>query len=135
MSASANIRAGRAYVEVTAETSKLKQNLNAAQSQLRDFGKACQGLGRDMMALGGERGLASETLRGLGELVELVSRGRGDRLHEPHLVVKARKGLLGQNERQRQGSAQRHHVTPQPLTRLSEVTELRLRGVEVGAEL
>ena len=38
MSASANIRAGRAYVEVTAETSKLRANLNAAQSQLRDFG-------------------------------------------------------------------------------------------------
>ena len=42
MSANANIRAGRAYVEVTAETSKLRANLNAAQSQLRDFGKACQ---------------------------------------------------------------------------------------------
>ena len=28
MSANANIRAGRAYVEVTAEASKLKQNLN-----------------------------------------------------------------------------------------------------------
>ena len=40
MSASANIRAGRAYVEVTAETSKLRANLNAAQSQLRDFGEA-----------------------------------------------------------------------------------------------
>ena len=30
MSANANIRDGRAYVEVTAETSKLKQNLNAS---------------------------------------------------------------------------------------------------------
>ena len=30
MSANANIRAGRAYVEVTAETSKLRANLNAA---------------------------------------------------------------------------------------------------------
>ena len=53
MSANANIRAGRAYVEVTAETSKLKRNLDAAQAQLQHFGKTCQGLGRDMMALGG----------------------------------------------------------------------------------
>ena len=41
MSATSNIRAGRAYVEVTAETSKLKQNLTAAESQLKNFGKAC----------------------------------------------------------------------------------------------
>ena len=52
MSANANIRAGRAYVEVTAETSKLKQNLNAAQSQLRDFGKACQGHNISLLAPG-----------------------------------------------------------------------------------
>ena len=45
MAANANIRAGRAYVEVTAETSKLRQNLVAAESQLKDFGKACQGAG------------------------------------------------------------------------------------------
>ena len=45
MSATANIRAGRAYVEVTAETSKLKKSLDAAQSRLKDFGRACQGLG------------------------------------------------------------------------------------------
>ena len=42
MSASSNIRAGRAYVEVTAETSKLNKSLDAAQSQLKAFGKSCQ---------------------------------------------------------------------------------------------
>ncbi len=52
MSAAGNIRAGRAYVEVTAETSKLRRGLASAQGQLRDFGKSCQTLGRDMAALG-----------------------------------------------------------------------------------
>ena len=76
MSANANIRAGRAYVEVTAETSKLKQNLSAAQSQLRDFGKACQGLGRDMMALGGALSLpfvlAEKSFAGFDDKMRLV---------------------------------------------------------------
>lgn len=76
MSASANIRAGRAYVEVTAETSKLRANLNAVQSQLRDFGKACQGLGRDMMALGGALSLpfilAERSFAGFDDKMRLV---------------------------------------------------------------
>lgn len=76
MSANANIRAGRAYVEVTAETSKLRANLNAAQSQLRDFGKSCQGLGRDMMALGGALSLpfilAERSFAGFDDKMRLV---------------------------------------------------------------
>ncbi len=89
MSANANIRAGRAYVEVTAETSKLKQNLNAAQSQLRDFGKACQGLGRDMMALGGALSLpfilAERSFAGFDDkmrLVQAVTSSTGDQFTE-----------------------------------------------------
>ena len=85
MSANANIRAGRAYVEVTAETSKLRANLNAAQSQLRDFGKACQGLGRDMMALGGALSLpfilAERSFAGFDDkmrLVQAVTSSTGD---------------------------------------------------------
>lgn len=85
MSANANIRAGRAYVEVTAETSKLKQNLSVAQSQLRDFGKACQGLGRDMMALGGALSLpfvlAEKSFAGFDDkmrLVQAVTSSTGD---------------------------------------------------------
>lgn len=57
MAASSNIKAGRAYVEVTAETSKLKRNLTSAQAQLKEFGKTCQHLGRDMAALGGAMSL------------------------------------------------------------------------------
>ena len=76
MSANANIRAGRAYVEVTAETSKLKQNLNAAQAQLQHFGKTCQGLGRDMMALGGALSLpfalAEKSFAGFDDRMRLV---------------------------------------------------------------
>ena len=76
MSANASIRAGRAYVEVTAETSKLKRNLDAAQAQLKTFGKTCQGLGRDMMALGGALSLpfalAEKSFAGFDDKMRLV---------------------------------------------------------------
>jgi TP901 family phage tail tape measure protein len=76
MSANANIRAGRAYVEVTAETSKLNKSLDAAQSQLKAFGKSCQGLGRDMMALGGALSLpfalAEKSFAGFDDKMRLV---------------------------------------------------------------
>lgn len=76
MSATASIRAGRAYVEVTAETSALKRNLSAAQAQLADFGKACQGLGKDMMALGGALSLpfalSEKTFAGFDDKMRLV---------------------------------------------------------------
>ena len=207
MSANANIRAGRAYFEVTAETSKLKQNLSAAQSQLRDFAKACQGLGKDMMALSGALSLpfvlAEKSFAGFDDkmrLVQAVTSSTGDQFTEltktaqrlgretsftaqqvadamiglgrmgfnPSEIVsaidnvlnlsratgtdlsaaadiaanslrvfglEAGKGLLREDERQRECAAQGHHVAPQPLTRLAEVSELGLRGVEVGAEL
>lgn len=89
MSANANIRAGRAYVEVTAETSKLRQNLVAAEAQLKDFGKACQGLGRDMMALGGTLSLpfvlAEKSFAGFDDkmrLVQAVTSATGDTFEE-----------------------------------------------------
>ena len=76
MAATANIRAGRAYVEVTAETSKLNKSLDAAQSQLKAFGKSCQGLGRDMMALGGSLSLpfilAEKSFAGFDDKMRLV---------------------------------------------------------------
>lgn len=76
MAANANIRAGRAYVEVTAETSKLKENLSGAEKQLASFGKACQGLGRDMMALGGALSLpfalAEKSFAGFDDRMRLV---------------------------------------------------------------
>lgn len=76
MSATSNIRAGRAYVEVTAETSKLRKSLDSAQSRLKDFGRACQGLGRDMMALGGALSLpfalAEKSFAGFDDRMRLV---------------------------------------------------------------
>ena len=76
MAANANIRAGRAYVEVTAETSKLKENLSSAERQLTNFGKACQGLGRNMMALGGALSLpfalAEKSFAGFDDRMRLV---------------------------------------------------------------
>ena len=63
-------------MEVTAETSKLKKSLDAAQSRLKDFGRACQGLGRDMMALGGALSLpfalAEKSFAGFDDRMRLV---------------------------------------------------------------
>ena len=76
MSATSNIKAGRAYVEVTAETSALKRNLSAAQAQLSAFGKSCQSLGRNMMALGGALTLpfaaAEKSFAGFDDRMRLV---------------------------------------------------------------
>ena len=76
MAASSNIKAGRAYVEVTAETSKLKRNLTSAQAQLKEFGKTCQHLGRDMAALGGAMSLpfvlAERSFAGFDDKMRLV---------------------------------------------------------------
>lgn len=57
MSLSGNIRAGAAYVEVTAETSKLQRNLTAAQAQLQSFGRSCTTIGKDMLMLSGAMAL------------------------------------------------------------------------------
>jgi len=53
MSISGNIRAGAAYVEVTADTSKLRRNLTAAQAQLQGVGRACTSIGKDLLMLSG----------------------------------------------------------------------------------
>ena len=53
MSIASNIRAGRAYVEVTADTSKLGRGLAQAQAQLRAFGQTCTNVGRDLLVLSG----------------------------------------------------------------------------------
>ena len=76
MAATGNIKAGRAYVEVTAETSKLRRNLSEAQAQLRDFGKSCTALGRQMVALGGALSLpfalAERSFAGFDDKMRLV---------------------------------------------------------------
>lgn len=53
MSISGNIRAGAAYVEVTADTSRLRRNLTAAQTQLQNFGRTCTSIGKDLLVLSG----------------------------------------------------------------------------------
>lgn len=53
MSLPGKIRAGAAYVEVTAETTKLQRNLNNAKAQLQDFGRACNSIGKDLLMVSG----------------------------------------------------------------------------------
>ena len=51
MSIVSNIRAGSAYVEVTADTGRLNKGLSQAQAQLRAFGQTCTNVGRDLLVL------------------------------------------------------------------------------------
>jgi TP901 family phage tail tape measure protein len=53
MSITSNIRAGSAYVEVTADTGRLNKGLSQAQAQLRAFGQTCTNVGRDLLVLSG----------------------------------------------------------------------------------
>lgn len=53
MSIASNIRAGSAYVEVTADTGRLNKGLSQAQAQLRAFGQTCTNVGRDLLVLSG----------------------------------------------------------------------------------
>ena len=76
MAATSNIKAGRAYVEVTAETSKLRRNLAEAQAELRSFSKSCAALGREMAAFGGALSLpfamAEKSFAGFDDKMRLV---------------------------------------------------------------
>lgn len=76
MSATANIKAGRAYVEVTADSSKLRKSLGEAQAQLRFFSKSCTAMGREMLALGGAMSLpfalAERSFAGFDDRMRLV---------------------------------------------------------------
>ena len=76
MAAANNIKAGRAFVEVTADSSKLRKSLGEAQSQLRNFGKTCTALGRDMLAFGGALSLpfalAERSFAGFDDKMRLV---------------------------------------------------------------
>ncbi len=47
-----SIRAGRAFVELLANDSKLVRGLRAAQTKLKAFGAAVTGMGMKMMELG-----------------------------------------------------------------------------------
>ncbi len=52
MSGADAIRAGRAFVELFADDSKLVRGLRAAQAKLKAFGAAVTGMGLKMMGLG-----------------------------------------------------------------------------------
>lgn len=76
MSLSSNIRAGRAYVEVTAETSKLQRNLTSAQAQLQNFGRTCTNVGKDLLMLSGVMAaplvMAARSFAGFDDSMRLV---------------------------------------------------------------
>ena len=76
MSAGSNIKAGRAFVEVTADSSKLRKSLGEAQAQLRSFSKSCAAAGREMLALGGAMSLpfalAERSFAGFDDRMRLV---------------------------------------------------------------
>ena len=52
MSSSGTIRAGRAFVELFADDSKLVRGLKAAQAKLKAFGASVRAMGTKMMGLG-----------------------------------------------------------------------------------
>ena len=76
MSLSSNIRAGRAYVEVTAETGKLQRNLTSAQAQLQNFGRTCTNVGKDLLMLSGAMAaplvMAARSFAGFDDSMRLV---------------------------------------------------------------
>ena len=76
MSLSSNIRAGRAYVEVTAETSKLQRNLTSAQAQLQNFGRTCTNVWKDLLMLSGAMAaplvMAARSFAGFDDSMRLV---------------------------------------------------------------
>ena len=76
MPVSNTIRAGSAYVEVTANTSKLQRNLISAQAQLQAFGRTCTSVGRDLLMLSGAMSLplilAAKSFAGFDDSMRLV---------------------------------------------------------------
>lgn len=53
MATSASVRAGRAFVELFADNSKLQQGLRVAEAQLKEFGAKVSTMGRQLATLGG----------------------------------------------------------------------------------
>lgn len=76
MSIANNIRAGAAYVEVTAETSRLQRNLTSAQLQLQSFGRVCTTIGKDLLMLSGSMAIplvmAAKSFAGFDDSMRLV---------------------------------------------------------------
>ena len=49
MSASGNVKAGRAYVEILMDQTKLERGLKSVQTKLKNFGSAMMGVGKSML--------------------------------------------------------------------------------------
>lgn len=86
MSLSSNIRAGAAYVEVTAETSKLQRNLKTAQAELQNFGRFCTAIGKDLLMVSGAMamplGLSIKRFAAFDDQMRLVRAATGTELGE-----------------------------------------------------
>ena len=77
MSLSGSIRAGAAYVEVTAQTSKLQRGLANAQAQLQQFGRSCTAIGKDMLMLSGAFAVPmAMAVKGFSEFDDQMRLGR-----------------------------------------------------------
>ena len=94
MALSSNVRAGRAYVEIVADSSKLQRGLTDAREKLRAFGAAASGLGKDMLSLAGAMSIplafATKSFAGFDDsmrLVQAVTQATGRDFEE--LTVKA----------------------------------------------
>ena len=84
-----NIRAGRAYVEITADTSLLKQNLNKAQGLLQNFGSVCTSIGKDLLmlssAMAAPFAISTKTFAAFDDrmrMVQAVTRATGKEFEE-----------------------------------------------------
>jgi len=75
------IKAGRAYVELLADDSKLQQGLTRAQASLRGFGSSLQAIGLPLMAVGtaitGSLSLAVSSFTSVGDSLAKMSRRVG----------------------------------------------------------
>lgn len=76
MSLSSTIKAGAAYVEVTAETSRLQRGLTQAQAQLQSFGRSCTSIGKDLLMVSGAMAaplvMAARSFAGFDDRMRLV---------------------------------------------------------------
>ena len=76
MSLSSTIKAGAAYVEVTAETSRLQRGLTQAQAQLQSFGRSCTSIGKDLLMISGAMAaplvMAARSFAGFDDRMRLV---------------------------------------------------------------
>jgi len=76
MSATGTVKAGRAYVEILADQTKLEQGLKKAQKKLKDFGSSLTNLGKSMLgiavAAGAPLAIATKTFASFDDEMRMV---------------------------------------------------------------